>query len=169
MNNMKSKDSNQAFRQLSLSIGDFIRYWGFRRIHGAIWTQLYLSKEPLSGVELTQRLKLSKALVSPALLELKKWGLIKDVESKNAKTKLFAAEADVNQVIKRVLKIREKKMIDKIGNNLGELKDSGLENLNIDEKRLEQLTVMVASAQMMLAVMLETEDFTSIPMKVDPL
>jgi DNA-binding transcriptional regulator GbsR (MarR family) len=126
-----------------------------------------LSKEPLSGVELTQRLKLSKALVSPALVELKKWGLIKNIDSKNAKTKLFAAEADVNQVIKHVLKIREKKMVDKIGKNLGELKDASSGNLFIDEKRLEQLTVMVTSAQMMLAVMLETEDFPSLPLKMD--
>ena len=97
MNNMKSKDQNKDrattsqknLQKLSLSIGNFIRYWGFRRIHGAIWTQLYLSKTPLSCTDLTSRLGLSKALISPALDELCKFKLIFEAPAPNEKTKIY--------------------------------------------------------------------------------
>lgn len=44
----------EKLRSLSDSVGDFIRHWGFRRIHGQIWTQVFLSKDSLSGAELTE-------------------------------------------------------------------------------------------------------------------
>ena len=86
---MKSKVKAPSVQKLSLSIGNFIRYWGFRRIHGAIWTQVFLSKTPLSCTDLTERLGLSKALISPALEELCHYHLIQVVASPNDKTKLY--------------------------------------------------------------------------------
>ena len=111
---MQSKEFEKALRAVSLSVGDFIRYWGFRRIHGAIWTQLYVSSTPLSGTELARRLKVSKALVSPALSELEKHKLIRQSEAPNDKTILYEACDDVNAVIKHVLKTREKPLLSEI-------------------------------------------------------
>ena len=108
----------KSLENLSLSIGNFIRYWGFRRIHGAIWTQLYLSDTPLTAAELTRRLKVSKALVSPAMTELEKWQLVRVLKTDNAKSKFYVANEDINAVIQHVLKIREQKMIAKISDNL---------------------------------------------------
>ena len=169
MNYMGSKESNLSLRELSLSIGDFIRYWGFRRIHGAIWTQIYLSKTPLSGADLTRRLKLSKALVNPALIELKKWGLIKSAKSNDEKTKLFKAEENVNDVIKHVLKIREQKLIKVIESKYNAVNDLDYELLDIDAEKLKQLGNMVVSAQLMLNLMLATDDFIELPTLLDSL
>lgn len=163
MNNMRSKPAAKSFRDLSLAIGNFIRYWGFRRVHGAIWTQLYLSDRPLSGTDLTRRLKLSKALISPALTELEEWGLIKPAESPDDKTKLFYAVEDVDQVIKHVLKIREQKMLSEIEHRLRRVRESDLEELELNFSRLEQLDQMVKSARLMLDLILDNDPLIDLP------
>ena len=111
-----------AVRELVYGVGEFIRYWGFRRIHGQIWTLIYLSKAPLSGAELVDLLEVSKALVSPALKELTEEGLITEVISENAKVKRYAAIEDVESVIKKILKTREQKMMNQIETAFSKLK-----------------------------------------------
>ena len=71
------KQELRNLQQLSTRIGHFIRYWGFRKIHGEIWSIVYLAKVPLSGIEISRILKVSKALVSPALKELEARGVVK--------------------------------------------------------------------------------------------
>lgn len=166
MNNMPKQGtvSNlNALRLLSMSVGQFIRYWGFRRIHGAIWTQIYLSPRPLSCTDLATRLKLSKSLVSPALGELEEYGLILPAESENDKTKRYTADEDVSAVIRRVLKQREQKMINNVAKQVAELKKNRLSNDEIDPKRLTQLADMTDSAQLMLSLLVDTEDLMNLP------
>lgn len=66
MNYMNSKDKLQitkkSMQNLSRSICDFIGYWQFRRFHGAIWTQLYLCKTPLSCTDHIIRTRESKQM-----------------------------------------------------------------------------------------------------------
>lgn len=140
-------------RSLSESVGDFIRYWGFRRIHGQIWTQVFLSQTSLSGAELTKRLAVSKALISPALSELEDYGLIKMTED-GKKTKRYSAVPDVIPVIRDILKERESKIIAntkiqfdtlcKIHHNKGP-NDSALK-----AERLDELGQMISVAQFAL-------------------
>ena len=128
MNYMK-KQTEKHLAALSGAVGDFIRYWGFRRIHGEIWTQIYLSKDPLSGVELTQRLGVSKALVSPALKELEDYKLIL-VRKEDNKTKRYFANPDVFDVIKDILQKREMQLIEKALSYFGKIEtndDPGLD------------------------------------------
>ncbi len=152
-------------RALSESVGDFIRYWGFRRIHGQIWTQVFLSKTSLSGAELTQRLGVSKALISPALSELESYGLIVMSED-GKKTKRYSAVPDVIPVIKKILKEREAKIIAtaqeefeavrKLHNKKGD-QDSILEN-----QRLEELGQMISLAQFALNFIVAQSDEESL-------
>lgn len=109
-----TKHLKSKIKDLSTLVGHFIRFWGFRKIHGEIWTVIYLSKLPLSGSEICGVLKVSKALVSPALRELEAEGLISKVGSENSKTKRYEAVENVMIIIRSVLKRREKPMIDKI-------------------------------------------------------
>lgn len=171
MNNMKSKlkdkkTSNQL-KKLSLSIGDFIRYWGFRRVHGAIWTQLYLSKVPLSCKNLTDNLGLSKALISPALDELCRYNLIYEAPAPNDKVRLYLAAQDVNEVIRQILKTRELKILKQITLDFTELKqrDSGALETNTD--RIDSLEEMIFSANVMLEVMLDQKDLMKLPLELD--
>lgn len=164
MNNMKSKDQQKRLKNLALSVGEFIRYWGFRRIHGAIWTQLYLSPAPLSGTELAARLGVSKALVSPALAELGKWKLIREVDSGDKKTRLYEAEPDVNTVIRHVLQIREKKMLAEVEKHFREVNAAA--NGQLNPARLENLGQMIEGANLMLGLLLGQEEVLDLPRKL---
>lgn len=171
MNNMKSKQktskSGQSLQKLSLSIGNFIRYWGFRRIHGAIWTQLYLSKTPLSCTDLTQKLGLSKALISPALDELCHHKLIHEAPAPNDKTKVYQAAEDINEVIRHVLKTREAKMLKQITQDFSSFKKQEDHDEDLHQEHLESLEEMILSANLMLEIMLDQKDLMKLPMGLD--
>lgn len=165
MNNMKSKDRTESrlLRNLSMSIGDFIRYWGFRRIHGAIWTQLFLSKTPLSCKDLTEQLDLSKALISPALNELCGFKLVKEVDSPNEKTKLYCASENINEVIQHILKSREAKMLKQITEDYSSFNSSTVKKQRVDEDKVKALGEMIMAANIMLEIFSSQEDLLHMP------
>ena len=162
MNNMKSKDQTLKLRKLSLSIGQFIRYWGFRRIHGALWTQLYLSNTPLSCTDLAALLAFSKSLISPALEELCDYKLIHETPAPNEKTKVYVAAQNINEVIQHVLKIREAKMLQQISKDFSNLGVSEKDFESINKERVKDLGEMIAAANMMLEIMLSQKDIMNL-------
>ena len=151
MNNMSGTSSskfNANLMKLSQTVGDFIRYWGFRRIHGQIWTQIFLSEQALSGAELTRSLKVSKALVSPALKELLKHKLIFE-QNIDAKTKAYTANPDVLGVIRKVLQKREAQLIKKAEKNFLDFKKSiEKQNTTINTTRLKELESIISVGAM---------------------
>jgi DNA-binding transcriptional regulator GbsR (MarR family) len=156
MNHME-KQELKNLRHLSTLVGHFIRYWGFRKIHGEIWSVVYLAKTPLSGVEIGEILKVSKALISPALQELETEGLIKQTDSENSKTKRYEAEENVTKIIHGVLSRRERPMIENIQQSYMKLSEQcgDGESLNLD--RLEKMGAMIQIAQMGLGALFESE------------
>ncbi len=161
MNQQQVSQNDGSLQDLATSIGDFIRYWGFRRIHGSIWTILYLSKQPLSGSDLVERLQVSKALISSALSEMESWELIVSVESDNAKAKFFQAEPDVIKVIHKVLLVREKVMLDKVKSNFNVVKlNVQLDQIeNVNPERLKNLGSMIDFAVRALRVLIKINNF----------
>lgn len=164
---MKSKDQNLNLRKLSLSVGNFIRYWGFRRIHGAIWTQLYVSGTPLSCTDLTIRLGLSKALISPALDELCNFKLIREAPAPNDKTKMYSAAENISEVIQHVLKTREARMLKQITKDFSDFTDSASGDVAMNEANVKSLGEMIAMANMMLEMLMTQKDILSMPMEID--
>lgn len=160
MNNMKNQDF-YALSELASGVGDFIRYWGFRKIHGQIWTLVYLSEKPLSGIEIIKILNVSKALVSPALKELESEKLILEIKSENAKVKRYVAVDDVGAVIGKVLEKREKPMMNQISEALQKLKKNEVSEMKdfLNSKRLKEIDQMIGTAQMGLALLLAKNTF----------
>ena len=154
---MKKQDLLKM-RKLAKNIGHFIRYWGFRQIHGEIWALVYLSEKPLSGIEIGQLLKVSKALVSPALKELEAEGLIRRAPSENSKTKRYEAEEDVVQIIHGVLKRREQPMMNQIFKSFQDLKQSPGQAVPLQSERLEKMGTMIQMAQMGLFALLSVNE-----------
>lgn len=154
MNYMK-KQTEKHLAALSGAVGDFIRYWGFRRIHGEIWTQIYLNKTPLSGVELTERLGVSKALVSPALKELEEHKLI-FVKNEDGKTKRYTANPDVFQVIRNILMERELKLIEKALLQFGKVEAT--DDPELDRERLKSIGQMISVAHFATAFVVSQVD-----------
>jgi len=97
-------------RQVCEAVGDFIAYWGFKAIHGRIWTLLALHREPMSQVEVADFLQVSRSLVSGAMAELVEHGLVRALSAhRNAP---YEAVIDIWPTISDVLREREWMLIE---------------------------------------------------------
>lgn len=155
---MKKKTSQTQLNSLSEQIGGFIEYWGFKKIHGMIWTHLYLSPVPLSAQELITRLRVSKALVSLSMKDLLHYQLILQTEeSLNKKNKFYIANPDVFEVIRGVLQTRELQMMGRIENefNLLSQTDSDPSAKLLDQERMQALGLMIEGAHSSLKSLIQ--------------
>lgn len=133
---------NQEVIALASAVGDFIQYWGFKKIHGQIWLLLYLCPRPISAMEIAKVLNVSKALVSFAVKDLLEYNVIEFAERGQKRTQYLKANPDIENVIVNVLKIRETKII---GNVLDLIERVPQINC-VDAKRLESLKDMSQTA-----------------------
>jgi DNA-binding transcriptional regulator GbsR (MarR family) len=101
-------------RELADQIGDFIQYWGFKKVHGRIWVHLLLSEKPLDAGELMRRLGISKALVSMSLTDLLKYEVVEASGKSEKGTHVYSINPDIPKVLQNVLRAREKKMMSRI-------------------------------------------------------
>ena len=65
--------------QVCDTVGTFIAWWGFKAIHGRVWTLLALRGAPMSQAEIGRTLSVSRALISGAMQELTAYGLVRAV------------------------------------------------------------------------------------------
>ena len=111
MTNEKIADKK---KRLADSVGDFIRYWGFKEVHGRIWVHIYLSDNPITAKELTKKLGVTKGLVSTALAELIAYQVVEKVNVGDARSPGYQSNTDLVQVINNILRNRELKLTTKI-------------------------------------------------------
>lgn len=135
--------SNIELEALAAEVGEFIRYWGFKQVHGRIWTHLFVSSTPLDAGTLMKRLKVSKALMSLSLNDLLQYKVI--VESKRSErgTHTYIANPNILDIIVGILKNREKVMLDKIERAFREVQPAP----GIDPDRLRLLGEFIHQAQ----------------------
>ncbi len=136
--------------ELAEQVGIFIEYWGFKKIHGIIWTHLYLSKEPLSATTLTKRLKVSKALMSFSIRDLLEYDVIREFARGKGRTVLYEANPNVTEVILNVLNLREKKMLESVAQACAALQHAGSgqqKNVELDDLKVAQFQQFVGQAQ----------------------
>jgi DNA-binding transcriptional regulator GbsR (MarR family) len=89
------------------TVGRAIELWGFKRVHGMIWTWLYLRPEASSAHDIKEGLGISTGLTSMTLADLAKWGVIHRRTPAGERRELFEAERNIWQPIFRVLRERE--------------------------------------------------------------
>ena len=91
--------------QVCTAVGDFVEYWGFKAIHGRIWTFLALHRDPITQADLARSLGVSRAGVSSAMAELVRFGLVRPMgPGRNAP---YEAVMEVWPTIANVLRTRE--------------------------------------------------------------
>lgn len=137
-----SMDPEQKLQHAAKSIGQFIEYWGFRSIHGRIWTVVFLSPRPVSTLEIIQRLQVSKGLVSKAVCELLDFGLIRYSGNTVYARRTYIACEDIGSIVGSVLKEREMVLLQKNINSLSILSscsDTELDQIGVEPKKLRQL------------------------------
>jgi DNA-binding transcriptional regulator GbsR (MarR family) len=94
-------------RRVAEMIGGLMEFWGFKAVHGRMWTVLYLSPEPLSAAELGERLALSTGAVSMALADLQKWGVVKKAWRPGERRDYYEPETSIWKMVSRVFRERE--------------------------------------------------------------
>lgn len=93
------------------AVGDFIESWGFRSIHGRVWTLMALRNAPMSQSEMAEVLGVSRSLVHLAVNELSHYGLVRPTgEHRNAP---WEASLDVWPTITDVIRSREWMLIER--------------------------------------------------------
>ncbi len=149
----------KELENLADQIGEFIEHWGFKKIHGEIWTHIWLAKEPLDATTLVKRLQVSKALVSLATKDLLQYEVIRIVGKGNRRKILLEANPDVRSVISKVIMNREAQMLDSV---MGHCRKTSLLNekiktdLDLDEEKLQSLQIFIGIAQISLAAIIDT-------------
>jgi len=134
-------------------VGQFIQYWGFKKIHGEIWTHIWLAKSPIDATTLVKRLNVSKALVSLAIKDLLQYDVIKTSTEGDRRKILLLPNKDVQTVIINVLKARESKLMNEIIDSQTSLEKSSVSFANqyeIDVNQLESMKTMTVMAQLAL-------------------
>ena len=90
--------------------GAFIEYWGFKAIHGRVWTLLALHRAPMAQNQIAETLGVSKALVSSAVSELAGFGLVRAISGR--RNAPVTAVIDIWPVISQILREREWMLIE---------------------------------------------------------
>jgi DNA-binding transcriptional regulator GbsR (MarR family) len=152
-------------RELGAQVGNFIEFWGFKRIHGEVWLHLYVSKTPLDAGDLIARLGISKSLASLCLAELVHYDVIREAGKSDAGTTLYEANEDVVGVIANVLKMREKVMLDRIAEvagRAGKLSLAAQEKASLRPDRITYVSEITTEAAGLLEMLLDRDSKTEL-------
>lgn len=147
-------------KELSCQIGQFIEYWGFKKIHGQIWTHIFLASEPLDATTLAKRLNVSKALISLAIKDLLDYKVIEITGAGPRRKVLFRSNPNLIEVIVSVLRMRERKMLSEIMSsykNLKKMTPDDLNTLKLDNEKTEELGHMIEMAISTLDMMISSD------------
>lgn len=141
------------------AVGAFVEYWGFKAIHGRIWTLLALRSEPMAQSEIADVLSVSKSLVSTAVAELVKFGLVRPTDDhRNAP---YEASMDIWPVVSDVLRSREwmllesaRVALDAVIEETKVMAKTGRSAVPFNPERMKLLLNMTETAQNLLKILI---------------
>lgn len=156
---MKTNPIPKELEALANQIGELTEHWGFKKIHGEIWTHVWLAKEPIDATTLVKRLDCSKALVSLALRDLVKHNVIRVVGRGNRRKLLLEANSEIRTVIANIVMNREALMLESVMNQFKKttsLNEKAKKELGLDDEKMNSLQMMISVAQLSLAAIVDT-------------
>lgn len=145
-----TNQSLPEMKYLSDLVGEFMEYWGFKKIHGRIWTFVYLSEKPIDAAALIKHLGVSKALISLAMKELLDYRVLLESGTSPEGTRLYTANPELQKVITNVLRQREKIMMGKVMaafNHVKKLPKDDLVSHNINPNRLKDMEKLLRNGE----------------------
>lgn len=149
--------------------GGFIEYWGFKAVHGRVWTLLALRGAPMPQSEVAKFFGISRSLVSTTMSELVERGLVRPTsDERNAP---YEALIDVWPVISDVLRGREWMLVEQARVALdaaieeAELMIANGEDVAWDVSKLKVLASMTDMAQNFLQMLIRLR----VPQAIDGL
>lgn len=148
-------DRKLSNKQLDLAdhIGAFIEYWGFKKVHGRIWTLIFLSPAPIDANFIIEQLDISKALASMSIKDLLYYNVIFEVEKDKPGTQKYTYNPDIINVVLDVLDKREKKMISQISQTYNSMKRhlNKKQDAFVCDQRFNELGGMITMADLVLS------------------
>jgi len=151
-----SASLNNTTLELADQVGDFIEYWGFKQVHGKVWTVSYLSPDPVDAKFLQETLNISKALVSMTLKDLLDYKVLLEVEKDKPGSQKYLTNPDILSIVLSVLKNREARMLSRVRKTQAKLEKSAAKaKVNpFHMERLENIGYMVSAADEFLGAFL---------------
>lgn len=101
-----------AVQQFILRWGDMGGQWGVNRSVAQVQALLYLSERPLTAEEIADSLGMARSNVSTSIRELIGWKLIRRVPVLGDRRDHYEAEADLWQIMARIVQGRKEREID---------------------------------------------------------
>jgi len=153
------------FHVLADQIGDFIQYWGFRKVEGKLWTYIFLAETPLKAEELMARTGISKAMLSLSLGELLKYDVIRKAYPDRERGQAYVINPNVMEVISNVLRTRERQLLGRIFSSFLCAKESLESNQSsqVSPERVEFLGQMISAATTLLDSLLSMQALDILP------
>lgn len=151
----------RAYADLLASIGFFIEHWGFKEVHGQVWTCIFLAEHAVDARHIIQHLQVSKAAVSLAIKDLLDYNVIQEVQKTKPSTRKYVSNPDLCEVILNVLRARERKILNTVVDAANSFLESGKEELSrihVSRDKLRQLKDLAQSAQDTLDQVIRTRD-----------
>lgn len=150
--------------QVADQVGRIMDFWGFKRVHGRIWTILYLSTEPLSNAQIQKRLGISVGAASMALAELRQYGVVREAPVQRRAVH-YEPETNIWRIVSRVLAHRERLVLVECAETLTHAlsvlrRENKAENSYVIN-RIDRLLRMTTIAQGMLNVLLSRGEVSS--------
>jgi DNA-binding transcriptional regulator GbsR (MarR family) len=165
------KDNLELVNALAEEIGGVIEYWGFKNIHGKVWTHLYLSPEPLDAAELMSRLKISKSLASITLNDLLRYNVIVQKGKGPRDTQTYGVNPDIREVILKVLREREFRMMTRVQDCFARLahEQETAQDDRFCRERLSGLGKIIEQGAVTLKAMIELRpvDFEKVTLRMN--
>ena len=156
----------EKVNRLAEEVGQFIQYWGFKSIHGKIWTHIYLAQEPIDAAELMARLKISKSLVSITIADLLQYNVIMPNGKSSRDTCVYVANPNIKEVILEVLKQRELSMMHRLLKGFAEAQEDCQTKTTklVNPEKMKSLGEMItmASTTLEAIVQLKSVDFEAL-------
>jgi DNA-binding transcriptional regulator GbsR (MarR family) len=163
---------HKEVHQLADEMGDFTVFWGFKKVHGRIWTHLILSDDALDASDLIQRLGISKALASMSLGELIAMEIIEEHGKSGRGTQLYRANPEILNVILSIIKVREREMLARIQKAVRDVKRLPVQKrkkCGLSSANIHALNNLVGIAQQALDSFLKNLNFDLSAAKKFPL
>lgn len=118
-----------------LHFGEMGSRWGINRTVGQIYALLFISAQPLTADEITDRLGVSRSNVSMGLKELSSWRLVRLSHQPGDRRDFYAAPEDVWAIFKTLAEERQRREVDP---TLSMLRDALLESPDSSEEKYAQ-------------------------------
>ncbi len=149
-----SKAGSTELDYIADLVGDFIEYWGFKRVQGRVWAYLFLSNRPMDAAELMDLLGVSKALISMTISTLLEYKVIEPAPAKGTHgARTYQACPHPSEAITNVLRVREKRLLAKIASAYrlaSELPPKQKKETGLDSHRLKSFGLMVEGGEKIL-------------------